>query len=270
MRSVDFNQSQNFSQDVQTSTNIRGLIGVQMDVYRVPEQTGRGRSAAPASPGTVYVNARMNRRESAARYSGMVRENVAIIDRLLSSANSGPQDSLDTYARYSFAHSIAQVTDNFQNILEVLDPSSANRRPSYGGANAIRTRMLECAARITIGVAVNTEVSSDRTLFTRAAGSFFRDLGFRINEQGQGTYVLRVNARFEELSQNVISSRYYIDASLEDRAGTSIFSFTEDDRKSHMNNASEARRLSVRAVETSLKEGKFASEFNTWLNSLLN
>jgi hypothetical protein len=129
--------------------------------------------------------------------------------------------------------------------------------------------MLECAALITIGVAVSTEQAADRTLFTRAAGTFFRDLGFRINEQGQGSYILRANARFEAISQNVQSSRYYLDAALENANGAAIFSFTEDDRKAHPNNASEARRLAVGAVEASFKEGKFAQEFDSWLNSLL-
>jgi hypothetical protein len=130
--------------------------------------------------------------------------------------------------------------------------------------------MLECAARITIGVAVNTEQAADKTLLTRAAGSFFRDLGFKINEQGTGTYVLRANARFEGIAQNVNSCRYYLDAAMEDRNKTAVFSFTEDDRKAHPNNDSEARRLAVRAAEASFKEGKFAHEFDTWLSSLLD
>jgi hypothetical protein len=214
----------------------------------------------------------MNRRECAARYSGMVRENAAVINALLAAAAAASeQDTLDVYSRLSFAYGIAQVTDNFQNILEVLDPQAANRRHGYGGANAIKTKMLECAARITIGVALDTEQAADKTLLTRAAGSFFRDLGFRINENAaSGNYVLRANARFEGLSQNVNSCRYYLDAALENRGKTAIFSFTEDDRKAHPNNAVEARRLAVRAAETSFKEGKFAQEFNSWLNSLLD
>ena len=254
-KTVAFDQSQNFSQDINTTTNVRGLIGVQIDIYRAPDRT-------------VYVNARMNRRESAARYSGMVRENSAIIDRLLAAATpiSG---SFEVYARLSFAHAIALVTDNFQNILEVLDPTATRRRPGYGGANLIKAKMLECAALITIGIVVDTEQTADKTLFTRAACSFFRDRGFKINEQGKGNYVLRANARFEELTQNVISCRYYLDSALEDRNGEALFSFTEDDRKAHPNTASEARRLAVRAVETSFKEGKFAGEFDAWLNALI-
>ena len=257
-KSVDFKESANFTQDVITSTNIRGLIGVQTDVYR-------------ASDRTVYVNARMNRRECAARYSGMIQENAAIINRLVASAAAYPnQDTFEVYARLSFAHAIALITDNFQNILEVLDASAVNRKPSYGGANAIQARMFEVAAMITIGISINTERAADRTLFTRAAGSFFRDLGFRINEQSTGNYVLRANVRFEDIRQSVVSCRYYIDAALEHRTGTAIFSFTEDERKAHPNMASEARRLAVRGVEGSFKGGNFAQEFDSWLNALLD
>ena len=260
-RNITFDESREFSQEVNVSANVRGLIGVQIDVYRAPDRT-------------VYVNARMNRRESAARYSGMVRENTAIINTLLAAA-APIRGTFEVYSRLSFAHALAQVTDNFQNILEVLDSSAANRRPAYGGADAIKVKMLECAALITIGVVVETAQAADRTLLTRAAGSFFRDRGFRIIEQSApaaagGDYVLRINARFETLNQNVISCRYYLDAALANKNGLSVFSFTEDDRKAHPNNQSEAHRLAVRAAETSIKEEKFAREFDTWLNSLLD
>jgi len=256
-KTITFNESKNFSQDVQTSSNVHGLIGVQIDIYSAPDKT-------------VYAIARMNHKECAARYSGMIRENTAIINRLLSTAAAMPiQDSLEVYSRLSFAHAIAQITDNFQNILEVLDPAVANKRPNYGGANAIKAKMIEYAARITIGIAVTTEQQADKTLLTRAAGSFFKDMGFKINETGNGNYVLRANVHFEEIEQNVYSSRYYLDAVLENEEGLSLFSFTEDDRKAHPNMVSEARRLAVRAVETSFKEGKFAHEFDSWLNSLM-
>jgi hypothetical protein len=240
------------SRDADASANVNGLIGVQTDVYQAPDST-------------VYVNARMNRRESTARYSGMIGENVAVIDRLLAVPEQG---TFDAYSRLSFAHSIAQVTDNFQNILEVLDPTATNRRPGYGGANAINAKMLECAALITIGIVVDTEQAADKTLLTRAAGSFFTDLGFRINEQGAGNYVLRANVRFEEFSRNnLFYCTYYLDAAMENKSGAAVFSFTGNDREGHLN-AANVRPRAVRAVETSLKNGKFAQEFGSWLNSL--
>ena len=258
-RIISFNESKNFSQEVQISSSIRGLIGVQIDVYS-------------SDDGTVHVCARMNRRECAARYSAMVKENSNVIGTLLAAA-APVRGSLDVYSKLSFAHSIAQVTDNFQHILEVLDPSAANRKPAYGGANAVKARMLEAASLITIGITLNTEQAADRILLTRAIGSFYSDLGFKINEQGNINsvdYILQVNTRFETIVQNVISCRYFLNAALSRRGGTAIFSFTEDDRKAHPNNASEARRLAVQAAEASFKEGNFANEFRIWLNSFLD
>jgi hypothetical protein len=258
-KSVSFDEAKDFGQDVNIHTNVKGLIGIELDAYTAPDRT-------------VYVNVRMNRRESAARYSGMVRQNAANIDRLI--ALAAPNGTIEAYARLSFAHAIAQVTDNFQNILEVLDPAAAGRRPGYGGADAIKAKMLACQDLITIGIAVDTERAADKTLFTRAAGTFFRGQDFKINEQGRGNYVLYSNVRFEELQQTVISVRYYLDAALESQGagtyGTAPFSFTEDARESHINNLSEARRLAVRAVENSLKGGRFAREFEAWLNGLID
>jgi hypothetical protein len=252
--SVSFDQTQSIFQEVDTSANIRGLIGVQTGLYRAPDNT-------------VYVNARMNRRESAARYSGMIRENAAVISQLL--AFAGAHSGFDAYSALSFAAAIAEVTDNFQHILEVLDPGATGRRPGYGGANAIKTRMREIAAAITIGIVVETSDNAEAVQCRRAFGAFFTGKGFKINEQGRGNYVLRAAIRFEELTQSLVNCRYYLDAALEAPDGTAVFTSTGDERKSHPRTMSEARRLAVRAVETSIKEGAFAQDFDAWLTSLV-
>jgi len=255
-RTVSFDESQNFIQEVNTATNIRFIIGVQTDHYQ-------------AKDGTYHANARMNRRESAARYSGMIRENTAVINRLITHAD-GLADSFEAYSALSFAAAIAEVTDNFQNILEVLDPATAGRRSSYGGANAVTAKMRELAGRITVGIAVETADRNDALQISRAVSAFFTDKGFKTAEQTQGQYTLRANVRFEPqtYSEQLQSSRYYFNAALESRSGTAVFSFTEDDRKNHTI-AAEAKRMALRAVETSVKEGKFAADFDTWLNALI-
>ena len=255
-KSFSMEQSQDFSQEVTTSTNIRGLIGVQTDQFQ-------------AGDGTFYVNARMHRQECGARYSRRIQENSAVINQLLSFAQRQAV-SFEAYSALSFAAAIADITDNFQNILEVLDATAVNRKPNYGGANAIKTRMRELATRITIGIIVDTPDQNDATLIRRALASRFTDLGFSSNEQGRGNYILRSNVRFEALpfSDRLQSSRYYFNAALEDSNSRAIFSFTEDDRRNHQLPA-EAKRLAVRAVETSVKEEKFAKDLNTWLNSLV-
>jgi predicted lactoylglutathione lyase len=130
--------------------------------------------------------------------------------------------------------------------------------------------MLETAALITIGIDITAEQQADKTLITRAAASFFSDLGFKTNEQGTDNYTLRANVRFQTITQSVISCRCYLDTALVNRNGTAAFAFTTDDRKAHPDTASEARRLAVRAVETSFKEGQFANEFNSWLMQMSN
>ena len=251
-RSVSYDESQNFTQEVNTATNIRFLIGVQTDHYQTHD-------------GTFYANARMNRSECAARYAGMIRENTAVINKLLAFAD-GQTDSIEAYSALSFAAAIAETTDNFQNILEVLESSSAGHRPPYGGANAIIARMRETASRITIGIAVETAEHNDAALIGKAIASFFTAKGFKTAEQG--LYMLRANLRFEPLAYSELQSyRYYFNAVLEGKNGTAIFSFTEDDRKNHALSP-EAKRMALSSVETSIKEGKFAADFEAWLNSL--
>jgi hypothetical protein len=253
-RTVSFNESRNFIQEVSTATNIRFLIGVQTDHYQ-------------ARDGTFYVSARMNRKECAARYSGMIRENTNVINRLLAYAD-GLSDGFEAYSALSFAAAIAEITDNFQNILEVLDSSTAGRRPAYGGANAVIARMRELAGRITVGIAVETADRNDAALISRAIASFFTGKGFKT--AASGNYTLCANVRFEPLtySEQLQSCRYYINAALEGRNGIAVFSFTEDDRRNHTI-ASEAKRMALRAVETSVKEGKFTIDFEAWLNTLI-
>jgi hypothetical protein len=128
--------------------------------------------------------------------------------------------------------------------------------------------MRELAGRITVGIAVETADRNDALQISRAVSSFFTDKGFKTAERGN--YTLRANVRFEPqtYSEQLQANRYYFNAALESRNGTTVFSFTEDDRKNHTI-AAEAKRMALRAVETSVKEGKFAADFDTWLNTLI-
>ncbi|MDR0759610.1 MAG: hypothetical protein LBF74_05800 [Treponema sp.] len=256
-KSVAFNESGNFSSRVKTASSVNALIGMETGTFQ-------------AADGIWYANARMNRRECAARYAGMTRENETVINRLLGRADIlESRSGLDAYAALYYAASIAQVTDNFQNILEVLDPSAANRRPGYGGAAAIKTRMLSLAGRITIGISVETEDRQEAVTIRRALGAFFTGMGFKVNEQGRGDYTLNARSVFEAVDTTQVKTcRWFLDAALEDRGGKSLFSYTGQDRAAHLLDK-EARRLAMSGMESSIKEGDFAGDFNAWLGSLL-
>jgi hypothetical protein len=256
-KSVAFNESKDFSSQVKTASSVKALIGVETGTFQVAD-------------GTWYANARMNRRECASRYTGMVRENEAVIKALLDrAALLESRSGFEAYAALYYAASIAQVTDNFQNILEVLDTAAVNRRPGYGGAAAIKTRMLTLAGRITVGLSVDTQDRQEALTIRRALGAFFTGRGFKVNEQGRGDYTLTAHVTFEAVDTTQVKTcRWLLDAALEERGGKALFSYTGQDRSAHLLDK-EARRLALHGVESSVKEGDFAGDFDAWLGSLL-
>jgi hypothetical protein len=256
-KSVVFNESRDFSARVRTSSSVNALIGVETGTFQ-------------SADGIWYANARMNRRECASRYAGMVRENTAVINDLVGrSADLERQSGFEAYAALYYAASIARVTDNFQNILEVLDATAVNRRPGYGGAAAIKTRMLALAGRTTVGLSVETENRQEAVTIRRALGAFFTDKGFKVNEQGRGDYTLSAHIVFETVDTTQVKTcRWFLDAALEERGGRSLFSCTGQDRAAHLLDT-EARRLALSGIENSVKEGSFARDFDAWLGSLL-
>jgi hypothetical protein len=257
-KTVVFTESKDFSETVKTGSSVIARIGVETGTFQL------------ADGNVWYANARMNRRECASRYAGMVRENTAVINNLLGRASSlESRSGFEAFAALYYAASIAQVTDNFQNILEVLDPSAVNRRPGYGGTAAIKTRMLAVAGRTTIGLSVETEDRQEAVTIRRALGAFFTRMGFKVNEQGKGDYTLSAGVIFETVNTTQVKTcRWFLDAVLEAQGGTAIFSYTGQDRAAHLQDK-EARRMALRDVESSVKEGDFAKHFDTWLGLLL-
>jgi hypothetical protein len=253
-----FTGRKNYFEQVSTASSVKGLIGVETGTF------------LSANGETWYAHARMNRGECAARYETYIRENTAIINELLRLAGAGGT-SLEAYAALYYAAAIAQVTDNFQKILEVLDPAAVDRRPGYGGAAAIRTRMTALAGNITLGMQVEVEAGDRQESATilRAFGAFYNNLGFKVNEGGTGNYILSAHVLFETVDTTKFKTcRWFLDAALKDRRGTALFSYTVEDRAVHLEDK-EARRLALRNVETSIKEGDFAGSFSAWLGSLL-
>jgi hypothetical protein len=254
-KSVSFDESKYFFQEITTATQVKGLIGVQIDQYR-------------AGDGTVYVNARMNRRECAARYSSMIRENDRVIHTLMITAESLP-DALDSYAALNYAYNLAAITDNFQNILEVLNPQAASQKPSYKNADAVKV-LLQAAAR---AVVFKIEVEGDAGgRVGRAFGQYFSNRGFRTARGGNYTHLL--NASFDLSSAEMGPNQRYhyirwnLIVYIEDQDGMEVYSSTENGREGHASE-SEARLRSMRKIEDSIKENEFAHGFNGYLASLL-
>ncbi|WP_228378757.1 hypothetical protein, partial [Treponema endosymbiont of Eucomonympha sp.] len=108
--------------------------------------------AAPS--GTVYACARMNRKDGAATYAAIIRQNNKTIATLVDGA-SATDAPFAAYELCNFAYSIAALTDNHLNILSVLD-SNARRSVAinYGNAAAVRALAMNAAS----GIVINLEV----------------------------------------------------------------------------------------------------------------
>jgi hypothetical protein len=249
-----FSESQDFAQEVNTSTNVTGLIGVQSEVWT-------------AANGTVYANARMNRRDSAARYTAMIRENERVVRLLKETAAANP-GTFEAFESLSFAANLAAVTDNFQSLLEVLDVSTIGRRPEYGNADTVKALAQAEARSITITIQVEGDVSNR---MSRAFSSFFTKRDFRAASSGDNAYLLYAILELEDAdvgNQRIKYVRYLLMATLEDRNGKEVFSFSVNDRQGQATESA-ARQRALQAAEAAINSGSFATAFDAYLASLL-
>jgi hypothetical protein len=256
---TSFTENREYAQEVITTSNVTGLIGVQSDVWT-------------AKDGTAHANARMNRAECAARYSAMIRENEKVIRLLKEEAARNPE-TFDAFESLNFAVTVAVVTDNFQRLLEVLDTSAVSRPPDYGSADTVRVLAQNAARSIIITVQIKGDVN-DRV--TKALTAVLEKKGFRTSPAaGSGSNPYLLSAAFE-LEEVVLSNqtnkfvRYLLTAGVEDRNGKEVFSYSENGREGHVSE-SEARQRALRVVETSIGSGSegFAAKFDAYLLSLL-
>jgi hypothetical protein len=254
-KSVSFDESKYFFQEVTTATQVKGLIGVQIDQYH-------------AGDGTVYVNARMNRRECAARYASIIQENDRVIRSLMAVAESLP-NTLDSYAALNYACNLAMVTDNFQSILEVLSPQAVSWKPSYKNADAIKVLLQAAARAIVFKIEVEGDVGAQ---VGRAFGQYFSNRGFRTTRGANYTHLLSASLDLSSAemgsNQRYRYVRYNLIVYIEDRDGMEVYSSTEDGREGHASE-NEARLRALRKIENSIKENEFAHGFNGYLASLL-
>jgi hypothetical protein len=257
-KSVSVTQSQGFDQAVTTNTNVSGLLGVQTDFWT-------------AANGTVYVVARMNRAECAARYHAMMKENERNVVQLIAQAGRVP-GTFDAYAAYSFAARIADANDNFQGIAHVLVPAQDSRF-SYGNADAVKTLVRKTAASITVGISVRGDVGGR---IAKAFGSFFSGRGFKTGGAGNAPWTLSSTITMEEsdfgAGQTTVFINYTLDATVSAKNGSEVFTYSGSGRKGH-GTMQQARQLVLRTAETSItgadEEGSFAAAFDGFLSSLL-
>ncbi|MDR2574923.1 MAG: hypothetical protein LBC52_00605 [Treponema sp.] len=248
-------QSSAIAQELISVSAVSGLIGLQVESW--PNPNGRS-----------YANARMNRAESSARYSSMIRENEKVISGLMEEAERNPR-TFEAFQMLNLAYSFAVVTDNLHSLLTVLDPSAISRRPSYGNAEAVKSLAQNAGRSIVVTVKVDGDNGG------RIEKAFTESLnlrGFRTSAAGDNPYVLSASLQLEGVDivnpNNYKFARYILNYSLKDRGGVELFSSSDNGREGHTSE-SEARQRAIRAAEQLIATTGFAANFDAFFASLL-
>jgi hypothetical protein len=239
-------------QQVDTSSDVAGLMGVINDFWNAPD-------------GSWHATARMNRRDGAAAYSAVIKQNADTITALIQDAGDKGA-TFGGYESLAFAYSLATLNDNYQNILSVLDASKQTRF-SYGNAAAVRALMQKTAADIVIAV----EVSGDeRGVLAKAFSSVFSGRNFKTSA-GASDAAYKLSADYSLTPEGPVGKtfrvRYVINAVLYDRDGEEALSFTENKRVTS-NTETQAAARALRDTEKAVTETGFAKSFDQYLESL--
>ncbi|MDR0473098.1 MAG: hypothetical protein LBH43_05465 [Treponema sp.] len=249
-------QSSSLSQELVATSVVSGLIGLQVESWKNPYD------------GQTYANARMNRRECSARYADMIRKNENVIQSLKEEADRYPA-TFEAYELLNLAHTVALVTDDYYSLLTVLDPSTISKRPSYGNAEAVKSLARIAGQSIIVTIKITGDIDGR---IAKAYAECFNSRGFRTNTQGANPYLLQVSFFMEDVELANTNDnkfvRYVLNCSLMNKAGVEILSFSENRREGHRT-VSEARQRTIRAAEESIGSSGFASNFDTFLVSLL-
>jgi hypothetical protein len=246
-------ESRAFAQNVTTTASVSGLIGVVTE-------------SAQDHNGIWWAVSRMNRAECAAVYEKTVRENERIIADLRADAEQHP-GTLDAYTDLRFAVIIAQVTDDLQSKLAILDKNAARRGVSYGNTDALRAEALDVARSVVVDVQVTGDESGR---LANALTAFFTKQGFRSGSDGEYTLSTEYTVESVDLpnTRGYQYVRYTFQTALRDRAGKDFFAWSETGREGHISQA-DAYQRALRTAETAVTEGGFAQAFNACLDSLL-
>jgi hypothetical protein len=250
-------QNEGFGRQVSTTSDITGLMGILTDFW------------TDSKNDTVYACSRMNKRESTATYSAIIKENDNVIATLKKEAAEHPA-TFDAYESLSIAANLATMTDNYLNILSVLNSSARQAlRVSYGNTATVEVLKQQASRSIVIALTVNGDVNGR---IAKAFGEVFSSYGFRTRSgSGDNPYALEVEFQLEDMDLKTGGNsfvRYELNAAILDSNGVEIFPFSANSRHSHRS-ASEARQRAIRSAEDAVTGAGFATAFDEYLTSLL-
>ncbi len=213
---------------------------------------------------TTYAVAVMDKSRAMVQYSELIESNESAI-RKLTAVPSDQQYTLESYARFDLAVSIAETNAGFLSILSVVSPgAAAARRSSMRPPEELRLQCRTIAEHIPISILVEND-RDDR--IRGAFAAVVSDAGFKVAESDT-RYSIRAVVRFSEadLPRNPNKFvRYQVDAALSDsEKELSVMPYNITGREGHAT-VEEAEQRAVRAAEKKIRSG-FAERFIEFLS----
>jgi hypothetical protein len=235
---------------IKTSVELDSLVGAEIKDYWYDGQS------------VHYAVAVMEKQKTAELYADLIRSNEKIISGLIT-MSAAEKNSLDGYARYRLAGTVADANRTFANVLIVVGSQGTGINPGdMKKGDDFRLEAANIAKNIPIGVKVDNDRSN------RIRGAFSE----AINQAGfksggiDSRYVLNVDMELNpvDLPNNTNKFvRYVVNANLVDQnTKTVLLPYTVNGREGHLSIA-EAENRAVTGVERKIKDsyGGLLSEY---------
>jgi hypothetical protein len=205
-----------------------------------------------------YAAAVMEKPRTARLYNDMIRANQDVISNLIN-MNQSEKNSLEGFARYQFAATVADINITYENVVKLVGGAAP------GGLKPGNEYRFE-AQNITKTIPVGIRVRNDKA--GRIEGAFAKslsDLGFRSGgTNSRYMLVADITTSPVDLPQNPNKfSRIEVDAKLTDN-GITLLPYNINRREGHLTLA-EAENRAYNAAERTITE-----EYKTTLNNYLS
>jgi hypothetical protein len=214
------------------------------------------------SRGEYYAAAFLNKAKASQLYTGIVRSNLSIIDRL-TDIPPEEKNSLDGFARYQFAAALADVTYSYAYLLSVIGSPVQGLK----SGNDYRLEAKDITNAIPVGIRVQNDKAG------RIEGAFakaFSDAGFR-SGGGNSRYVLDANVVTSpvDIAGNPNKfTRIELASGLSDtNTGMVLLPFNFNSREGHTTQA-EADNRAYASAERKINE-EYANLLKSYLSALL-
>jgi len=234
---------------IQTSASMDSLIGAEIGDTWFDGKTN------------YYAAAVLNKTKALQVYSNLIRVNQAMIDNLVNMP-AADKNSLDGFARYQLAATVADITVSYGNLLSHIGAPSFAQGLKKGGDYRLEAQNI--AKTIPVGITVKNDKSG------RIQGAFakvFADFGFRSGGTN-ARYVLTVDITTSpvELANQVNKfTRIELTANLTDTSVNAVLlPFNFASREGHATQSEADNRAYVAA------ERKINEEYRNVLSDYLS